>query len=346
MAMDAATMSGDTDVGARTLTGGGAETAAIPERPPLHDHAPYPMAHYHKDIRPRMGRTGDDGGAGRGGGRTSGGSTARSRSPAARPIRRRGAIASRERSANTQREDDAMRCLLRSALAFSALAVPAGGGEEVAHNQLSTVEAEQGWLLLFDGTTTSGWHGFQKSGFPGQGWIVEDHCLKCLGTKGGDLVSDRAFKDFELAWEWRMSPKGNSGVKYLVDEKRADAKGRVYGSAIAHEYQMIDDEGLPAKQRTGSWYDVIAPQGAQPSPIGEFNRSRIVLRGRHVEHWLNGTQVVTYEIGSPEAAAAIAASKFAAVPGYGDKIEAPILLQDHDGVVWFRDIRIRPLPPP
>ncbi len=239
-----------------------------------------------------------------------------------------------------------MRCLLRSILALSSLVVVPCGGGEAARNQLSPGEAEQGWQLLFDGSTTAGWHGFQKPGFPSQGWMVEGQCLKCLGTKGGDLVSDRAFKDFELAWEWRMSPKGNSGIKYLVDEKRADAKGKIYGSAIAHEYQMIDDEGIPAKQQTGSWYDVIAPHGAQPLPIGEFNRSRIVLRGRHVEHWLNGTQVVTYELGSPEASAAIAASKFAGVPGYGDKIEAPILLQDHDAMVWFRGIKIRPLPPP
>jgi len=218
------------------------------------------------------------------------------------------------------------------------------------HNVLTTAEKEQGWRLLFNGQSTAGWRGFQKEAFPDHGWLVEEGCLKCTGQKGGDLVTTEKFNDFELTWEWRLSPHGNSGVKYFIDEKRADAKGKVYGGAIGHEYQMIDDGGytepLHTKQKTGAWYEVIAPKNAKPKPIGEFNRSRLIVRGKHVEHWLNGDRVVSYEADSTEAVAGIASSKFKNVPGYIDKIATPILLQDHNTAVWFRNIKLRVLPAP
>lgn len=220
--------------------------------------------------------------------------------------------------------------------------------DDAANNTLTAAEKEQGWRLLFDGQTTTGWRGFQKEVFPTNGWTVADSCLECLGKKGGDIVTTEKFTDFELTWEWRLSPKGNSGVKYFVDEKRTDAKGKVYKTAIAHEYQMIDDNGYPEplhdKQKTGSWYDVIPPQNARPKPIGEFNQSRLIVRGKHVAHWLNGTLVVAYDTDSAESAAGIAASKFSKVPGYADKIATPLLLQDHNTQVWFRNLKLRPLP--
>ena len=231
--------------------------------------------------------------------------------------------------------------------ALLALSLPTVAAEPEGHNHLTAAEQQQGWRLLFDGQSSAGWRGFQKKGFPDHGWVVEDGCLKCTGQKGGDLVTTELFTDFELTWEWRLSPHGNSGVKYLIDEKRADAKGKVYSSAIGHEYQMIDDHGysepLSAKQKTGAWYDVVAPKNAQPKPVGEFNQSRLIVRGRNVEHWLNGDMVVAYEIGSAGAAAAIAASKFKTVPGFNEKISTPLLLQDHNTIVGFRDIKLRSL---
>jgi len=174
--------------------------------------------------------------------------------------------------------------------------------------------------------------------------------LKCTGEKGGDIVTTEKFADFELVWEWKLSPHGNSGVKYFVDEKRADAQGKIYSSAIAHEYQMIDDDGYPEplhdSQKTAGWYDVIPPKNAKPKPLGEFNFSRLIVRGKHVEHWLNGTLVVGYETDSAESAAGIAASKFSKVPGYADKIATPILLQDHNTPVWFRNLKLRALAAP
>jgi hypothetical protein len=217
-----------------------------------------------------------------------------------------------------------------------------------ADNALTVTEKEQGWRLLFDGQTTTGWRGFQKEGFPTNGWTIADGCLKCLGRKGGDIVTTEKFNDFELTWEWKLSPKGNSGVKYFVDEKRTDNKGKLSLNALAHEYQMIDDTGYPGKleenQKTAGWYGVIAPKNAQPKPIGEFNQSRLVVRGNHVEHWLNGTLVLAYDTDSAASRAGIAASKFKNVPGYADKIATPILLQDHSTIVWFRNIKLRPLP--
>ena len=137
-------------------------------------------------------------------------------------------------------------------------------------------------------------------------------------------------------------------MKYFIDEKRADANGKVYSGAIGHEYQMIDDKGYPdpltTKQRTGALYDVIAPTGGPPKPIGEFNQSRLVVSGKRVEHWLNGTLVVASQTDGAETASGIAKSKFKNVPGFADKIATPILLQDHSTPVWFRDIKLRALP--
>ena len=230
--------------------------------------------------------------------------------------------------------------------AVSCLLVILAGAAAFAQtpNTLTPEERAAGWTLLFDGKTTAGWRGFQKPAFPADGWAVDDGALKCLGRKGGDILTTASFADFEFTWEWKLSPKANTGVKYFVDEKRGNATG-----AIGHEYQIIDDDGydvepLSARQRTGAWYDVMPPRAAAAKPIGQWNQSRLVVRGRHVEHWLNGTLVASYETDSAESAAGIAASKFKDVAGYADKIPTPILLQDHSTVAWFRDLKIRPLP--
>ena len=101
-------------------------------------------------------------------------------------------------------------------------------------NQLTDDEKAAGWKLLFDGKTTQGWRTFKKQTFPAMGWVVEDGWLHCLGKGGGDIITDAEFNDFELQWEWKLAPVGNSGVKYFIIESRS--------SALGHEYQMIDDE--------------------------------------------------------------------------------------------------------
>ena len=211
-------------------------------------------------------------------------------------------------------------------------------------NQLSEEEKAAGWKLLFNGNNLDGWRSFKKPSPPGKGWAAEDGWLHCLGKGGGDIISDREFNDFELDWEWKLSPKGNSGVKYFVTETR--------GSALGHEYQMIDEEGEPdakqakGKRVTSSFYDVLKLERLAPTkPIGETNHSRIVVQGNHVEHWLNGAKVLEYSCGSGALAAAVAQSKFKDVADFGKKIKGHILLQDHHTQVWFRNIRIRELKP-
>jgi hypothetical protein len=215
-----------------------------------------------------------------------------------------------------------------------------------AANELTEAEKAAGWRLLFDGSTTKGWRGFQRTDVPTNGWVVADGCLKRI-AKSCDLMTEETFLDFELTWEWKISKKGNSGVKYLVDEKRLDKKnGKVSTYPLGNEYQMLDDSAFPdlsRKNKTASWYSVLEAQGAEPKPAGEFNQSRIVVTGNHVEHWLNGVKVLEFELGTAATAEMIAKSNFKNVPGYAEKKRTPILLQDHGSAVWFRDIKIREL---
>lgn len=198
-------------------------------------------------------------------------------------------------------------------------------------------EQQPGWTSLFDGTTAAGWRGLGMDGFPKSRWEIRDGCLHCLGGAGrtNDLITDRKYENFELAFEWRIpKDQGNSGVKYRIQEKKGD------GFAFGPEYQCMNDPDATDKHATGSLYDVLPPQGKKLVPDGQFNQSRIVVRGNHVQHWLNGVKVLEFEFGSPQVQRAVAQSKFkntnwAKIPlGH-------IALQDHHDEVWFRNIRIR-----
>ena len=227
------------------------------------------------------------------------------------------------------------------ALAFVILATQVRAAEP---NQLTAAEKAAGWRLLFDGQATTGWRNFKKPAFPAQGWVIEDGCLRCLAKGGGgDIITDEAFDDFEFAFEWKLAPGANSGVKYLVTEAR--------NSPIAHEYQVLDDEQnedakVGRHHQTASFYDVLAPTPeAQTKPIGDFNQSRIVVQGPHVEHWLNGKKVLAYELDSAALRTAITQSKFKNVEGFAAKLKGHLLLQDHGGGVWFRSLKVRTLRP-
>lgn len=209
------------------------------------------------------------------------------------------------------------------------------------HNHLTADEQAAGWRLLFNGRSLEGWRSFKKKEPPAQGWVIDNGCLKKLaGVQGGDIVTEDQFSDFELAWEWRMPARANNGIKYFITEQRS--------SAIGHEYQMIDDSVVKSPlQRTASFYDVLPPSNhAAVKPPMEWNTSRVIVRGDQVEHWLNGSKVLQYQLGSDQVLKAVARSKFKDVPGFGTRIQGHILLTDHRDEAWFRNIKIRPLGKP
>jgi hypothetical protein len=218
----------------------------------------------------------------------------------------------------------------------------------VKPNTLTTAEKGAGWKLLFDGKTTEGWRRFKKQDFPSAIWVVENDCLTHLagnhGGAGGDIITLAQFNDFEFSFEWSVSEGGNSGVKYFVTEER--------DGPIAHEYQVLDDDKHPdasigAHRRSAAFYDVLPPNGNKVlRPVGEFNQSRILVKGNQVEHWLNGNKVLDYELNSESLKAAIAKSKFKNVAGFGTKLRGHILLQDHGDEVRYRNLKIRELAMP
>ena len=207
-------------------------------------------------------------------------------------------------------------------------------------NRISRLEHDAGWQLLFDGETTAGWRSIKAPGFPAEGWEVSGGTLHHT-RGGGDLVTERSFGDFELEFEWKVSPGANSGVKYLVSE--ADA-----GAAFGPEYQVLDDErhsdAERATHRAAALYDLLPAEGKLLAPVGEFNQGRIVSREGRIEHWLNGVRVVDVDTASDQFAAAHAASKYKGSPGFARGHRGRIALQDHGDEVWFRSLRIRELP--
>jgi hypothetical protein len=210
-------------------------------------------------------------------------------------------------------------------------------------NALTSQEKAAGWKLLFDGQSTHGWRGYEQTAMPAKGWKVQDGLLRKVGgERGGDIITEASFEDFDLSWEWRISPGGNNGLKYLVTEDRPSAPG--------HEYQLTDDTKNPdAKigphRAAAAFYDVLAaPADKQLKPVGEWNVSRVLIQGNHVEHWLNGKKVLEYDLGSDALKAAIAKSKFRNAPGFGTKLKGHIMLTDHGDECWFRNLKIRELP--
>ena len=216
-----------------------------------------------------------------------------------------------------------------------------------AANTLSESDARAGWTLLFDGKSLAGWRAYKQQDASGTRWRVEDGTLTLPARAGTaaarsrDIITTATFDRFELEWDWRVSPGGNSGVKYFVLEDT--------DSAIGHEYQIIDDARhadakIGAERQTASFYDVLPPANGKAQPAGMWNHSRVVVNAPTVEHWLNGAKVLSYELDSPALRTAIADSKFKGVERFGKLQNGHVLLQDHGDQVWYRNIRIRRLP--
>ena len=244
----------------------------------------------------------------------------------------------------------------------------------------NALKADRGWMILFDGKTTRGWRGFRRRVFPRDIWRIEDgalHRIKATNDSKRDIITTRQFRDFELELEWKISAGGNSGVKYLVTEKRPSSWEKASADyqrgalqrrkapaeeiaketperyryfPIAFEFQIIDDalnsDARSGRNRvTGALYDLLAPSARLIAPAGSFNRGRIVVRRGHVEHWVNGVKALEFDIGSQDLQRRINASKFGQLPGFGTIRTGRIALQDHGDEVWFRNIRLRELKP-
>jgi len=224
-------------------------------------------------------------------------------------------------------------------------------------NSLTASERAAGWRLLFDGRTLAGWRGLGYDTVPTAHWVVVNGAIKKADGRplvGGDLMTLDSFADFELSFEWKTTPGANSGVKYNVSEAMSIAQGGAgtqggpTHSALGFEYQILDDAQhedakLPS-HRAAALYDLIAPNDRKHlRPVGEWNRSRIVVRGNHGEHWLNGEKVVDFELGTARMDSLLAASKYKTIPGFGERRRGHIVLQDHGDEVYFRELKVRPL---
>lgn len=209
-------------------------------------------------------------------------------------------------------------------------------------NRLSKKEKKQGWILLFDGTTMNGWRAYKNK--ESDGWEVKNGELYCKEEgvkKRADLITKNMYENYELLIDWKIAPKKNSGIIYMVTEENNAS----YESGP--EYQLIDDLGYPSKlsdkQLSGANYDMHAPTAKVAKPAGEFNQTRIVINKGHVEHWLNGTKVVDYQLWTPEWEQVKANSKWKNVKPYGMSKSGHIALQDHGGGVAFKNIKLKPL---
>jgi hypothetical protein len=217
----------------------------------------------------------------------------------------------------------------------------AGGAEP---NQLTARERAGGWRLLFDGKTTNGWLEITGKPFPAKCWTIENGCLKASAHKEGvqDIRTARTFREFELEFDWMLKADGNSGVKYLVQkvDEWVNQNGR-QARARGLEYQLAGDQDPDAASSpsrvAGALYSVIAPAPKVAPKIEEFNHSRIVVRGGVVEHWMNGTRVVRFEIAAPEVQKHLRELR----KDDGEiLLEGPISLQNHSSETWFRNIKI------
>lgn len=204
--------------------------------------------------------------------------------------------------------------------------------------------ANDGWTALFDGRSTAAWRGYNQESFPSDSWVVEDGMLKAIGGAKNprDLITREKYGSFELELEWKLPPKGNSGVLYRVAEQE------VPSWHSGPEMQILDDGGFPSnspKTWAGALYDLIAPaEGKKLQPVGGWNQMRLLVNGNHVEHWLNAQKLLEYELGSPALASLIAGSKFKDMPRFAREPQGHVALQHHGEGVWFRNVRIRALP--
>jgi len=246
-----------------------------------------------------------------------------------------------------------------------------------ADNQLTAAEQKAGWHLLFDGRTFANWEDPSRKSPPGDAFVIQDGCIKAVPHPKiqEDLLSSSTYVDFELEWDWKVAPRANTGMKYRIQDivsatgpasekfenkvnralqQRATERlqtGERY--TVSFEYQLVDNAGPDpstngARHAAGALYDILAPVKDATRPVGEFNHSRLVLRGKHVEHWLNGEKVVDGELDGPEALEHLGRRWGTGSPVYEllikePRTQCPIAIQNHNDEAWFKNIKIREL---
>ncbi|MBT8314716.1 MAG: DUF1080 domain-containing protein, partial [Maribacter sp.] len=224
----------------------------------------------------------------------------------------------------------------------------------VTKNNEAVDERKNGWEMLWDGKTTTGWRGARLDEFPERGWEISDGVLTVLSSggaesaAGGDIVTKEVYGDFELMVDFKITEGANSGIKYYVDTDLNKGPG----SSIGLEYQILDDERHPDAKKgnhegsrtLASLYDLIQASINKPvNPIGEWNTAHIIAKDDHIEHWLNGMKVLEYERKSETYRKLVSESKYVKWPKFGEAEKGHILLQDHGDRVSFKNIKIRPI---
>jgi hypothetical protein len=223
--------------------------------------------------------------------------------------------------------------------------------EAMQTDSTKTVQATDDWITLFDGKTTNGWHKY-GGGAVGSAWKIADGTLYLDTTEkengkiknGGDIATDEEYENFDLKLEWKISKGGNSGIIFCVHEDTTKYK-KPYETGP--EMQVLDNEGHPdgkiKKHRAGDLYDLISCSKETVKPVGEWNQVEIKLLNGKLDFFLNGENVVSTTMWDDNWNKMVANSKFKTMPGFGTFKKGRIDLQDHDCMVWYRNIMIKKL---
>ncbi|HMF72022.1 MAG TPA: DUF1080 domain-containing protein [Flavitalea sp.] len=232
-----------------------------------------------------------------------------------------------------------MKKLILAVFTITAMSFVITAGKD---NTLTEKEKKEGWKLLFDGKSTTGWKTYKNKS--SDGWTIANGELSCKleGVKNrADLITLGKYESFELLIDWKVAPGANGGIVYRCNEEKESS----YLSG--NEYQLIDDKGYKDKledwQKSGADYNMHPPSKLTANEAGQYNTTKIVVKGAHVEHWLNGEKVADFEMWTPEWEALKAKSKFKDSPDWGKNKSGQIALQDHGGGLSFKNIKIRKL---
>ncbi len=210
-------------------------------------------------------------------------------------------------------------------------------------------QAQNDWIVLFDGTSTNALRGYGMDEFPQKIWYVENGALIANpDTTNRDLITKERFKDFELEYEWAVDTAANSGVFFHMQEDLTmeSGNGNSPNWLDNYELQILDDENFYdtlAVRSAGSLYDLIKPVNKELKPIGDYNTAKLIHNNGHVEHWLNGKKVIDFTMDSPEMKELLGQSKFKENPEFHSDKEGHIMFQHHGQRVYFKNIRVRRL---